>query len=260
MYRFLVRPRWIAFTVVCAAAVFAMVQLSMWQLRRLDERRDFNSAVSERLAAEPVPLTDPSALTLDDEWTNVIVTGTFDDTEQLEPSAGAYRVIGRLNLADGQSVLVERGTVPTTAEDAPPPPAGTVEVVGHIRRTPSDHGVLAPADGSAARVMMVQATSSDPADSPELSPLPPPDTSDEGPHLSYAVQWVIFAICVAIGWVLAVRRSGRTRRDAEIRAAAGRDDGRGGDGPRADGSSTDEASAPTKQPARKKHQAVPWRD
>jgi hypothetical protein len=30
--------------------------------------------------------------------------------------------------------------------------------------------------------------------------------------LAYAVQWFIFSICVAIGWVLAVRRSVATRR------------------------------------------------
>ena len=37
-------------------------------------------------------------------------------------------------------------------------------------------------------------------------PVPPP-TLDEGPHLSYAVQWFIFAAAVLLGWVLAVRRS-----------------------------------------------------
>ena len=32
-------------------------------------------------------------------------------------------------------------------------------------------------------------------------------TLDEGPHLSYTIQWFIFSICVIVGWVLAVRRS-----------------------------------------------------
>ena len=45
------------------------------------------------------------------------------------------------------------------------------------------------------------------------TPVPPP-TLDEGPHLSYAVQWLIFALCVLIGWALAVRRSIRSRRRA----------------------------------------------
>jgi cytochrome oxidase assembly protein ShyY1 len=44
MYRFLARPKWIVFTLVVAAAVVAMVALSLWQLRRLEERREFNAA------------------------------------------------------------------------------------------------------------------------------------------------------------------------------------------------------------------------
>ena len=55
--------------------------------------------------------------------------------------------------------------------------------------------------------MLVQVISSDPADDPSLTPAPLPDITDEGSHLSYAVQWLIFAICVAVGWVIAVRCS-----------------------------------------------------
>jgi cytochrome oxidase assembly protein ShyY1 len=36
----------------------------------------------------------------------------------------------------------------------------------------------------------------------------------EANHLSYAFQWFIFAACVVVGWVLAVRRSVRTHRAA----------------------------------------------
>jgi len=50
---------------------------------------------------------------------------------------------------------------------------------------------------------------------------------DEGPHLSYAVQWFIFATCVVVGWVLAVRRAILTRK-APDPAAAGRGPGRPG--------------------------------
>ncbi|MGA0206012.1 MAG: hypothetical protein ACO3LC_10695, partial [Ilumatobacteraceae bacterium] len=50
-----------------------------------------------------------------------------------------------------------------------------------------------------------------PTDDPILRPIAPPVLS-EGSHLSYAIQWLIFAACVVIGWILAVRRSvGRTR-------------------------------------------------
>jgi cytochrome oxidase assembly protein ShyY1 len=43
---------------------------------------------------------------------------------------------------------------------------------------------------------------------------------DNGPHLSYAIQWFVFSLCVAIGWVLAVRRSLASRRKSANRDAA----------------------------------------
>jgi cytochrome oxidase assembly protein ShyY1 len=231
MYRFLARPKWIVFTLVVAAAVVAMVALSLWQLRRLDERREFNAAVTARVDAPAVALDDPSRLTIDDEWTSVLVTGAYDGTAQLEPAAGAFRVIGRIVLADGGTLLVERGSVPSTAELAPPPPSGTVQIVGRVRRVPSSFDV--PTSVSGQPDVLVQVISSEPTDDPSLTPAPLPDVTDEGSHLSYAVQWLIFAICAAAGWVIAVRRSAHSQQ------------------------LTDAGAAPLR---RGKHQAVPWRD
>ena len=44
-----------------------------------------------------------------------------------------------------------------------------------------------------------------PAESADLRPIPLPDLSD-GPHLSYAVQWVIFAGVAVVGFVFLIRR------------------------------------------------------
>ena len=49
MYRFLLRPRWIAFTAVVVTAIVVMINLGLWQLRRLDERREFNDTVAARI-------------------------------------------------------------------------------------------------------------------------------------------------------------------------------------------------------------------
>ena len=231
MYRFLARPRWIVFTLVVMAAVVAMVALSLWQLRRLDERREFNAAVSARVDTPAVALDDPTGLTLDDEWTNVLVTGAYDGTAQLEPAAGSFRVMGRIVLAGGGTLLIERGSVPSTVEVAPPPPPGTVQIVGRVRRVPTSFDV--PTSPAGEPDVLVQAISSDPADDPSLSPAPLPDITNEGSHLSYAVQWLIFAICAAVGWVIAVRRSARST------------------------PLTDDGTAPAREG---KHQAVPWRN
>jgi cytochrome oxidase assembly protein ShyY1 len=59
--------------------------------------------------------------------------------------------------------------------------------------------------------MYVELTGSDPPESGELlEPIAEP-TLDEGPHLSYAVQWFIFSALAALGWFLAVRKSRRVR-------------------------------------------------
>ena len=59
--------------------------------------------------------------------------------------------------------------------------------------------------------MYVELTGSDPTESGDvLEPIAEPSL-DEGPHLSYAVQWFLFSAIVAVGWFLAVRRSSRVR-------------------------------------------------
>jgi surfeit locus 1 family protein len=44
-------------------------------------------------------------------------------------------------------------------------------------------------------------------------PIPPspPDFSDEGPHLAYAVQWFSFAVIGLVGYVLLLGRARRSR-------------------------------------------------
>ena len=229
MYRFLVKPKWILFTLVVVGAIILMVNLSLWQLRRLDERRSFNELVATRVAAAPVVLDDPSTLSPDDQWRTVQVHGRYTGAEELVPAVGSYRVIASVELDDGSVLLVERGTVPSTATSAPSAPTGPVTVTGRVLQAPT---VDLPGVVEDAPTMLVQVTSSEPADADSLVIRPLPDIEDEGSHMSYAVQWVIFAVCVAVGWVLAVRRSARSRSDV-----AG------------------------ETPARRaKHQAVPWRE
>ena len=44
-YRFLISPKWVAFHLLVVALIVAMINLAFWQLRRLDERRQFNAEV-----------------------------------------------------------------------------------------------------------------------------------------------------------------------------------------------------------------------
>ena len=57
----------------------------------------------------------------------------------------------------------------------------------------------------------VEMSASNPAPSGSLPTLVPLPELDDGPHLSYAVQWLIFSACAVVGWVLVVRKSARAR-------------------------------------------------
>jgi len=107
--RTLLRPRWIVGHVVAVVFVIAFVMLGFWQLRRLDEKRTFNHAVTVALEAAPVPIADAPA----GGYTRVMATGTYDPSVEaltlrsLDGTSG-YHVLTPLVLADGAAVLVDR--------------------------------------------------------------------------------------------------------------------------------------------------------
>lgn len=212
MYRFLIRPRWLAFTALVLAAVVAMINLSIWQVHRLHERQDFNSLVTERSAAAP-EAPQPGWLGADAdpataEWRAVRIAGIYEGDGDAIPAVGGYQLVVPFRLADGTRVLVNRGIVPST-EAAPAPPTGDVDLVGRVRRVPTAVRKALDTAGT-----YVEALESTPADSDSLSPIAAP-TLDDGPHLSYAIQWAIFSACAVIGWVLAVRSSARKQSGRE---------------------------------------------
>jgi cytochrome oxidase assembly protein ShyY1 len=250
MYRFLLRPKWLGFHLLVAVAIVTMINLGFWQLRRLDERQEFNAVVEARYDAEPRPLDEvltPSTDPDDVEWTPVVVTGTYRPGEAIrivnrsQNGRAGDNIVVPLDIAnsgDGRVLLVNRGFVPL-GFDVPEAPEGEVEILGRLR--PSEERSLGqlsdPSEGvltEAQRVdiprleqqidgdvlpMFVDLAVSDPSEPAVVEPVAKPDSS-EGSHLSYAVQWFIFSVCAAIGWVLAVRRSIATRRRAAATSTA----------------------------------------
>src|SRR6188472_2795253 len=81
MYRFLLRPKWIAFHLLCLVGVVGMLWLCSWQLRRLDERKDFNAEVVARSERTPVTidelLAEPGFTPNDAAWRPVTATGVW---------------------------------------------------------------------------------------------------------------------------------------------------------------------------------------
>lgn len=248
MYRFLLSPRWLAFHLLVVVGIVLMINLGFWQLRRLDQRQALNDAVASRVDLAPAPLDEVLVAGVEPatvEWRPVTATGNYlpDETivvvNRSQGGIAGSLVVTPLALADGGVLLVDRGFVPL-GTDVPAPPEGTVAVEGRLRPSQERRtGQLSdPSTGDlteAQRVdiprltaqlpgepvaMYVDLVASDPA---EATPYPQPAALPErtdGPHLSYAGQWFIFAVAVAVGWVLAVRKSVRTRRAAAARTPA----------------------------------------
>ncbi|MEM9515401.1 MAG: SURF1 family protein [Actinomycetota bacterium] len=251
-YRFLLQPRWIAFHLLVIFGVVLMINLGFWQLDRLDQRQSFNADVEARSDEPVVPLdellADPDFDADTAQWRIVSAEGTWVDEQVLvfnrtQGGRAGDNVVTGLQLDDAGSgstsvVLVNRGFIPLTV-DAPPPPDGTVEIIGRVRPTQQrqtgqltdtaegplteirriEIDRLTPQFGGAvAPIYLDLIESTPPVSNADPTPVPAPDL-DEGPHLSYAMQWFIFAVCVVIGWVLAVRRS-ITNRRKELRRDA----------------------------------------
>ncbi len=243
---FLLRPKWIAFHVLVFASVALMIWLAFWQLDRLHERRAFNELVSEQIDVAPVPLDDLLAEAGDDptsiEWRQALVSGSYLTDQVLwfnrsQDGLAGDNVLSALatdtDATGDVTVVVNRGFVPL-GFDTPAPPDGDVQILARVRMPQErQRGELTDAAAGGEPVTEVRRIDLDqlsaqlpgalapvyldlidavPAIGPnDPTPLPAP-TLDEGPHLSYAAQWVIFALCALAGWALAVRRSIRTRR------------------------------------------------
>ena len=250
MYGFLLRPKWIAFHVLVFGSIALMIWLAFWQLDRLDQRQAFNDLVTEQVEQPAVPLEELLAEAGDDprsiEWRQAIVTGTYLPDQVIwfnrsQDGIAGDNVLSALVTDDGTTVIVNRGFVALGAE-VPAAPSIETEVLARVRVPQSrQRGELTDAATSDAPITEVRRIDLDqlaaqlpgdvapvyldlidaiPAPGPE-DPLPVPAPSlDEGPHLSYAAQWFIFATCVLAGWVLAVRRSIRSRRRDALRAGA----------------------------------------
>lgn len=243
MYRFLFRPKWLVFHAVVVVGIVAMIGAGFWQLHRLDERKDFNARVIERSQSEPAELRSVLARIEDDslpldtaEWLPVVIEGTYlpDQVLEFNNSQGGRagdNVLTAMVTDDGDTVIVNRGFIPLGI-DVPAAPATAVDGTGYVRLSEvRDRGGLTDADdgeplteirridiprlarqlpGDVAPIYVQLIAANPPIAVGDPEPVVLPELSN-GPHLSYAIQWFVFAICVAIGWVLAVRRSLRSR-------------------------------------------------
>jgi surfeit locus 1 family protein len=240
MFRFLLRRRWVGLTLFAVVVVGVCVRLGLWQLDRLEGRREFNDRYASGLAKAPRPLEDllreGGALA----YRQAIAIGRYDTEHEvilygrsLEGQAGNH-VLTPLVLPDGRAVVVDRGWVPFEMDEPPvggaPPGETEVEVQGTLfAPQPGGAGEIEAGQDRVTRMRSVdvdaiardvpydlvpwflQLRSQIPSggDLPVPAPLP---ELDDGPHLSYAFQWFAFATIAAVGYVILVRREVADRR------------------------------------------------
>ena len=222
--------------VVGVAAVVAAtcVGLGLWQLRRLDERRALNTQILGRRSAPPVVLGGAVTATPPSPYRHTVAEGAYDVEREvlvfgrsLDGEAG-HLVVTPLVLGDESAILVVRGWVPFSMQTPPirgaAPPAGGVTVRGSLVPDEGDGSTIPDAD-RVIRVLDVRGIASmlpydifplplqlqdqappQPGSLPTPAPLP---VLSEGPHLSYAIQWFIFAAVAIAGGAILLRRDRR---------------------------------------------------
>ena len=150
--------------ILALAVAMALVWLGLWQLQRLAWKEALIRTVSERTVAPPVPLPPPDAwprLKPDDyEYRRVSAEGRFDHAREvhvyrpLVTARGPVHGLGDLvltpfHLAGGDTVMVNRGFVPTERLDPATRAAGqvdgTVTITG-LMRSPQPRNSFTPND------------------------------------------------------------------------------------------------------------------
>lgn len=235
-------------TLLGALAIAGMallcVRLGFWQLSRLEQKRAINAALREAMNAPPVAIgSEPPPLEAV-RHRRVMASGTYDEAHQVllagRSSGGSpgVSVVTPLRLGGGSAVLIERGWLfagnAATARPQDSPEPGPREVIGIADSIPaaasgspwraietnsitlwSTHrlvldSIRARLPYAIAPYLLRQLPSPDLPIKPVRSP---PRPLDETMHLSYAVQWFLFAVILVVGPPLAIasRRRARAR-------------------------------------------------
>lgn len=240
--RTLISKRWILTTILCVMAVGVMIRLGIWQLDRLEQRREFNARVLTQMNQPVLNLNQAFSTEnlAEMEYRKVHARGVYDFANQVVirnqvwNNRSGVHLLTPLRL-DGTDnvVMVDRGWIPL--EDISPEnwdkydEPGLVNIDGVIRLSQSkpdfgSRGDELPADGSALtawnlvnlelmseqlpypilKIYIQQYPEGDDETLPIRSVTEVEIT--EGPHMGYALQWFTFATILFLGYPVYVKR------------------------------------------------------
>jgi surfeit locus 1 family protein len=227
--------------VVVAVLVVLFVTLGFWQLRRLEEKKLSNAVGEARFNDDPVDVAELLTAVGGDvdslEFRHASATGVFHPEDevlirsQVEQGVAGFHVVTPLVGEEGRAILVNRGWVPLGMDRVPVsealPPDGVVTVEGWVRLT-QEPGAIGPKDPEGGRLVAMNRVNIDRIQDQvpyEVEPVylsmlgeqsegqpilvAAPTFDDEGPHLSYAIQWFAFAAIGIIGYFMLIRRAVR---------------------------------------------------
>ncbi len=232
-------------SIVITLLVIVFGQLFMWQIDRMYERRTANDGILARLDAPPVPSVAGLTDTTGTLYRRIQVRGVYDNARSivlpgrsLMGTPGVH-LLTPVIMAGGDAVLINRGWVPSpdgaTVDMSQLVAADSDSLVGLVLPFPDrSQSVSSQADsvqlpGEFRRVWYAIDERSLRAQFPYSlapfhvqllpvaggpvipRPLVPP-VIDEGPHLSYALQWFSFAVICIVGWMTYLLRSRAARR------------------------------------------------
>jgi surfeit locus 1 family protein len=159
----------------------------------------------------------------------VTATGTWDDRHQLFWRGQSFEgtpgvdFVTPLKLADGSAVLVDRGWayapdgyhVDSAFHPTDPPTVRGLALRAPRGRGDVDPTRLADSLGRPLLPFVIQALPESGQRAPQGLVRWPMAVLDDGPHLSYAIQWFSFSIIIVVGTIALLRRRNVQREGVE---------------------------------------------
>jgi cytochrome oxidase assembly protein ShyY1 len=232
--------RWVVYVVLTLVFAAACIALGVWQFDRRAQTITEIRRIENNYSATAIPIEDVlgGGQTFDSaqSWRPVRISGTYRPQDQMlvrnrtSDSGTGYEILTPLVTANGSVFIVDRGWIGRNESGdgpgaIPAPPAGDVQVVARLR--PSEHSPLGQSiAGNLAPTIDVPLLTqhwgvpvypdvygllvSENPSAQAGEPLAKPSTS-EGNHLSYAFQWLAFAVLGFIALAWGIRREKKIR-------------------------------------------------
>lgn len=239
-WSFLRSRRWLGYFALFVVFSIACVWLGNWQFERRAEARAEIARIDANYDAAPVALSDalPDAKSFDEDehkWQPVQVRGEYLDGVYLArnrpgPQGVGSNLIQAFRDERGQIFFIDRGWVAVSGTDEVPTdlpvaPSGETTVLARLRASEPEIQGRSSAGNSVASINLPELArlsgTSDAAltgaygqlisetPSSETGVLAARPERDEGPHLSYALQWYVFILIAGIGVAYAARQEYR---------------------------------------------------